>query len=134
MAARKGISLPQEFLAAAAQGGLRQSVLLQYALLQVGLGHYSEHLAFAAAFAGFLSTHHDLLLLSQAGFFTRFFSKAFPIVRNRLLSDPKFLFKIGAEVAIDAGKYPYLPCPTCKTMLADLLCANMADPYHIRTA
>lgn len=38
MAARKGIALPQEFLAAAAQGGLRQSVLLQYALLQVGTG------------------------------------------------------------------------------------------------
>lgn len=36
MAARKGIALPQEFLAAAAQGGLRQSVLLQYAMLQVG--------------------------------------------------------------------------------------------------
>ncbi|KAL3133140.1 hypothetical protein ABBQ38_007034 [Trebouxia sp. C0009 RCD-2024] len=72
MAARKGIALPQEFLAAAAQGGLRQSMLLQYAML-------------------------------QAGFFTRFFSKAFPAVRNRLLSDPKFLFKIGAEVAIDAG-------------------------------
>ena len=36
MAERKGITLPQEFLTAAAQGGLRQSVLLQYALLQVG--------------------------------------------------------------------------------------------------
>lgn len=44
----------------------------------------------------------------QAGFFTRFFSKAFPAVRNRLLSDPKFLFKIGAEVAIDAGKCQYI--------------------------
>jgi len=44
------------------------------------------------------------LFLSQAGFFTRFFSKAFPAVRNRLLSDPRFLFKVGAEVAIDAGQ------------------------------
>jgi hypothetical protein len=35
IAARKGIALPQEFLAAAAQGGLRQSILYQYALLQV---------------------------------------------------------------------------------------------------
>lgn len=41
MAERKGITLPQEFLAAAAQGGLRQSVLLQYALLQVGSHHCS---------------------------------------------------------------------------------------------
>ena len=35
IAARKGITLPQEFIAAAAQGGLRQSVLYQYAMLQV---------------------------------------------------------------------------------------------------
>ena len=40
----------------------------------------------------------------QAGFFTKYFSKAFPAVRNRLLSDPRFLFKVGAEVAIDAGE------------------------------
>jgi len=30
-------------------------------------------------------------------------------VRNRLLSDPRFLFKVGAEVAIDAGQ-DYLSC------------------------
>ena len=35
IAARKGIALPKEFLAAAAQGGLRHSILYQYALLQV---------------------------------------------------------------------------------------------------
>jgi hypothetical protein len=46
---------------------------------------------------------------SQAGFFTKLFSKAFPAVRNRLLSDPRFLFKVGAEVAIDAGQ-DYLLC------------------------
>ena len=42
MAERKGITLPQEFLTAAAQGGLRQSVLLQYALLQVGMHDCSQ--------------------------------------------------------------------------------------------
>ena len=105
MAARKGIALPQEFLAAAAQGGLRQSVLLQYAMLQVG-SHTNQPPG--AATSVYQANHHDTLLLMQAGFFTRFFSKAFPAVRNRLLSDPKFLFKIGAEVAIDAGKYRYI--------------------------
>lgn len=50
MAERKGITLPQEFLTAAAQGGLRQSVLLQYALLQVGMDHCLQCPALAAAF------------------------------------------------------------------------------------
>lgn len=41
--------------------------------------------------------------MMQAGLFTGFFSRALPIVRNRLLLDPRFLFKVGVEVAIDAG-------------------------------
>ena len=57
MAERKGITLPQEFLTAAAQGGLRQSVLLQYALLQVGMDHHSQCPALAAACIVLLQTN-----------------------------------------------------------------------------
>lgn len=39
----------------------------------------------------------------QAGLLTGFFSRAVPAVRNRLLLDPRFLFKVGVEVGIDAG-------------------------------
>lgn len=53
MAERKGITLPQEFLTAAAQGGLRQSVLLQYALLQVGM-YYCSQCSTPAACVGLL--------------------------------------------------------------------------------
>lgn len=67
MAERKGITLPQEFLTAAAQGGLRQSILLQYALLQVGRDHCSQRPALAAACTVLLQISLALQLLAVTG-------------------------------------------------------------------
>jgi hypothetical protein len=73
-AAAAGAALPPEFAAAAASGGLRASALRSY-----------------------------LHLLSHASPLTVALAKALPAVRARLLRDPRYLFKVGAEVAIDAG-------------------------------
>ena len=51
----------------------------------------------------FISDVQRVLVCLQAGFLTGFFSRALPAVRNRLLLDPRFLFKVGVEVGIDAG-------------------------------
>lgn len=78
-AASKGIALPSDFLAAASSpGGLRASALASYAALFAGGGKALSPIARALA-------------------------AAFPPVRDRLLRDPRYLFKVGAEVAIDAG-------------------------------
>ena len=77
-AASKGITLPADFLAAAASpGGLRASTLAAYAAL-LGAGSPLSPVARALA-------------------------AALPFVRDRLLRDPRYLFKVAAEVAIDAG-------------------------------
>ena len=77
-AAAKGVTLPVDFLAAASSaGGLRASALASYAAL---FGSRSSLSPIARALAA-----------------------AFPFVRDRLLRDPRYLFKVGAEVAIDAG-------------------------------
>lgn len=79
-AASKGIALPADFLAAASsEGGLRASALASYAAL------------FGSAASSRLSPASRLL------------ASAFPFVRDRLMRDPRYLFKVGAEVAIDAG-------------------------------
>jgi len=78
-AASKGITLPADFLAAASSPtGLRASALASYAALFGGGGKSLSPIARALA-------------------------AAFPFVRDRLLRDPRYLFKVGAEVAIDAG-------------------------------
>jgi hypothetical protein len=73
-ASAAGVALPPEFAAAAAGGGLRSSALSAY----LSLMRHASPLTAAAA-------------------------RALPAVRARLLRDPRFLFKVGAEVAIDAG-------------------------------
>ncbi|KAL4437045.1 hypothetical protein ABPG75_004184 [Micractinium tetrahymenae] len=73
MAAAKGVSLPEDFAAAAAAGGLKRSVLEAYARLASG------------------------------GFITAWLVKAVPAFRNRLIRDRLFFFKVWAEVAIDSG-------------------------------
>ena len=78
-AASKGHTLPADFLAAASSsGGLRASALAASAALFGGGGKTLSPIARALA-------------------------AAFPFVRDRLLRDPRYLFKVGAEVAIDAG-------------------------------
>ncbi|KAL4432467.1 hypothetical protein ABPG77_001766 [Micractinium sp. CCAP 211/92] len=73
MAAAKGVSLPEDFAAAAAAGGLRRSVLEAYARL------------------------------ASSGFLTAWLVKAVPAFRDRLIRDRLFFFKVWAEVAIDSG-------------------------------
>ncbi len=74
MAAAKGVSLPEDFAAAAAAGGLRRSVLEVYARL------------------------------ASSGFLTAWLVKAVPAFRDRLIRDRLFFFKVWAEVAIDSGE------------------------------
>eukprot|EP00887_Chlorella_sp_A99_P005252 scaffold1.g5252.t1 len=74
LAALKGAALPEDMAAAAAAGGLRKSVLQAY-----------------------------LGILGGGSFFSALLARALPGFRNRLIADRLFLFKILAEVAIDAG-------------------------------
>lgn len=73
LAAAKGVSLPEDFAAAAASGGLRAAVLDTYCKLASG------------------------------GFLTSWLVKALPAFRDRLIADRLFFFKVWAEVAIDSG-------------------------------
>lgn len=73
MAAMAGLTLPTEYAAAAAENGLRASILKRY------------------------------LQLASGGFFTSLMLRTFPAFRDRLIADRLFFFKIGAEVAIDSG-------------------------------
>jgi hypothetical protein len=75
MAAAKGMSLPDDFLAAAGPGGggLRRSTL-----------------------EGFLR-------LAGGGWLTSLLVRSAPIFRDRLIADRLFFFKVGAEVLIDSG-------------------------------
>ena len=73
MAAAKGVSLPEDFAAAAGAGGLRASVLEAYCKLATG------------------------------GALTSWLVKSVPAFRNRLIRDRMFFFKVWAEVLIDSG-------------------------------
>ncbi|KAI7841113.1 hypothetical protein COHA_005338 [Chlorella ohadii] len=73
LAAAKGVSLPEDFAAAAASGGLRAAVLDTYCKLASG------------------------------GFLTSWLVKALPAFRDRLIADRLFFFKVWAEVAIDSA-------------------------------
>lgn len=73
LAAAKGISLPADFVAVAAAGGLRASSLEHYAALLKGNP------------------------------FTAWLARTVPAFRDRLIADRMFLFKVLAEVAIDTG-------------------------------
>ncbi|EPS61183.1 hypothetical protein M569_13616, partial [Genlisea aurea] len=68
----RGAILPVDMLEAAANGGLRKLVLQRY------LDSYSK-----GPLLGFLM-------------------RSSPMVRNRVLADPSFLFKIGTEIVIDS--------------------------------
>lgn len=75
IAAAKGVSLPDDFAAAAGPGGggLRRSSL-----------------------EGFLR-------LAGGGWLTSLLVRSAPIFRDRLIADRLFFFKVGAEVLIDSG-------------------------------
>ncbi|PSC75317.1 saccharopine dehydrogenase [Micractinium conductrix] len=73
VAAAKGVSLPEDFAAAAGAGGLRASVLEAYCKLATG------------------------------GALTSWLVKSVPAFRNRLIRDRMFFFKVWAEVLIDSG-------------------------------
>lgn len=73
LAAAKGIELPEDFAAAARDGGLRKSVLQQYAAIASG------------------------------GFITSFLARSAPAFRDRLIADKMYFFKILAEVTIDSA-------------------------------
>lgn len=69
----KGVTLPADMLEIAKKYGLRLGVLNKF----------------------FSSV--------QAGFLTAFICKSIPYLRDRILADNLFLFKVGAEVVIDSG-------------------------------
>lgn len=73
MAAAKGIELPEDFAAAARDGGLRKSVLQQYGIITTG------------------------------SFLTSFLARTVPAFRDRLIADKLYFFKILAEVTIDSA-------------------------------
>ena len=73
-AAEAGIELPSDFASAAAGDGLRSVALESY-----------------------------ISVLTAGGAAVALLAKLTPIIRNRLLADPRFLFKVGVEVLIDTG-------------------------------
>ncbi|GAB4817986.1 hypothetical protein N2152v2_005032 [Parachlorella kessleri] len=73
LAAAKGLSLPEDFITAAAGTGLRRGVLQAY------------------------------LALAGGNFVTGWLVRTLPAFRDRLIADRLFFFKILAEVAIDSG-------------------------------
>ena len=73
LAAAKGVSLPEDFAAAASGGGLRASVMESYCKLAGG------------------------------GALTSWLVRSVPAFRDRLIADRLFFFKVWAEVAIDSG-------------------------------
>ena len=73
MAAAKGVELPEDFAAAARDGGLRKSILQQYATIASG------------------------------GYLTSFLARTVPAFRDRLIADKLYFFKILAEVTIDSA-------------------------------
>ena len=73
LAAAKGVELPEDFAAAARDGGLRKSVLQQYATIASG------------------------------GFITGALARAVPAFRDRLIADKMYFFKVLAEITIDSA-------------------------------
>jgi len=73
MAAAKGIELPEDYAAAARDGGLRRSVLQQYAVIASG------------------------------GMLSSMLARTTPAFRDRLIADRLYFFKILAEVTIDSA-------------------------------
>ncbi|KAJ4841405.1 retention in endoplasmic reticulum protein 1 [Turnera subulata] len=69
----RGVSLPPDMLEAAKSIGIRKVLLLRY------------------------------LELQGAGWLLGFAMKSCAMLRNRMLADPSFLFKIGTEIIIDSG-------------------------------
>ena len=73
LAAAKGVELPEDFVTAARDGGLRKSVLQQY------------------------------VTIASGGFVTSFLARTVPAFRDRLIADKLYFFKILAEVTIDSA-------------------------------
>jgi len=73
LAAAKGVELPQDFAATAAQGGIRASVLSQYCAIASG------------------------------GYLTSLLAKSVPAFRDRLIADRLYFFKVLVEIVIDSG-------------------------------
>jgi hypothetical protein len=73
LAAAKGVELPQDYAAIAAQGGIRASILTQYCAIASG------------------------------GLFTGFLSRSIPAFRDRLIADRLYFFKLLVEIVIDSG-------------------------------
>ncbi|KAF5792472.1 hypothetical protein HanRHA438_Chr09g0418471 [Helianthus annuus] len=72
VAESNGVSLPEDMLEAAKATGLRKLVLTRY------------------------------LDLQKSGWVLSFLTRNFAMLRNRLLADPSFLFKVGTEIVIDS--------------------------------
>lgn len=75
LAAAKGMRLPEDYAAAARDGGLRLSVLQQY------------------------------LVISSGSLLTGVLARSVPAFRDRLIADRMYFFKILAEISIDSGDY-----------------------------
>jgi hypothetical protein len=73
MAAAKGIELPEDYAAAARDGGLRRSVLQSY------------------------------VAIASGGALGSFLARSIPAFRDRLVADRLYLFKVLAEVGIDSA-------------------------------
>ncbi|XP_076957629.1 protein RETICULATA-RELATED 1, chloroplastic-like [Bidens hawaiensis] len=72
VAEANGVSLPDDMLEAAKATGLRELIVTRYMELQ------------------------------KSGWALSFLTKNFSMLRNRLLADPSFLFKVGTEIVIDS--------------------------------
>ncbi|KAI3799334.1 hypothetical protein L1987_34627 [Smallanthus sonchifolius] len=72
VAESNGVNLPEDMLEAAKATGLRKLILTRYMDLQ------------------------------KSGWALGFLTKNFAMLRNRLLADPSFLFKVGSEIVIDS--------------------------------
>ncbi|KAJ9525297.1 hypothetical protein QJQ45_020839 [Haematococcus lacustris] len=91
LALAKGVRLPADMLELAAKYGLRASALAAYFTAQLALVKV-WHLSL-------LQLAHNGLQGGVSGFLVR----TVPYMRDRILADNMFLFKVGAEVVIDSG-------------------------------
>lgn len=74
LAAAKGVRLPEDYAAAARDGGLKLSVLRQY------------------------------IVISSGSLLTGLLARSLPAFRDRLIADRMYFFKILAEISIDSGE------------------------------
>ena len=68
----------------------------------------------------------------QGMFLAGFLVRNVPFFRDRILMDKMFLFKVGAEIAIDSGEIPHLVlwgliCGTCCHAMAPCKILSMAS-------